>query len=178
MAAEWAVSEGTDGFVNCYNMALDDLSVLNLCDDQYSVLNWLCILIKNRIFDSNNEMIIEGKEYIIDKYSINYENYDVITGWRADDSYFSYARAFLSNTLSLEKLERAMRLGNLGIQHAIKSEKAFNMISFEKYDVARCDRYFASKKGREEKAFNDYKKMRSETKLSDETFIIDLIRRG
>lgn len=101
MAAEWAVTKNRDGFVNCYGFDTDELSILNLCAENYSVLNWLCILIENRIFDSNNEIVVTGKKYLLEHYSIDYTDYDVIRGWRADDSYFSYARAFLNNTISL-----------------------------------------------------------------------------
>lgn len=178
LAAEWAVSENRDGFVNCYDFDIDGLSVLNLCDEKYSILEWLCLLIQNRTFDSNNQMIIEGKKYISERYSINYEGYDVITGWRADDSYFSFARAFLSNTISLNQLERAMKLGDLGTQIAIVSEKAFNRLSFDKYNVAKNEIYYSSKKLREEGAVTDYRKMCSESTLPSETFILDLIRKG
>ncbi|MBR2627880.1 MAG: DUF3990 domain-containing protein, partial [Peptococcaceae bacterium] len=37
-------------------------------------------------------------------------------GYRADDSYFSFANAFLNNTLSLRQLEKAMMLGKHGEQ--------------------------------------------------------------
>ena len=40
----------------------------------------------------------------------------MIIGYRADDSYFSFANAFLNNTLSLEQLKEAMYLGKLGEQ--------------------------------------------------------------
>ena len=49
-------------------------------------------------------------------------------------TYFSFARAFISNSISVAQLERAMYLGELGMQYFIKSEKAFSklrMISFK-----------------------------------------------
>lgn len=63
--------------------------------------------------------------------SAPYENYDVIIGYRADDSYFSFASAFLNNTISLAQLERAMFLGKLGEQVVLKSERAFSQLHFE-----------------------------------------------
>lgn len=41
----------------------------------------------------------------------NYRSYDVIVGYRADDSYFSYAMDFAMSNLSLEGLSDAMFLG-------------------------------------------------------------------
>lgn len=178
LASEWAVSENRDGFVNCYDVDMSDLSVLDLCDEQYTVLNWMSILVSNRNFDSNSPMVIEGKNYLMKNYSVEYEKYDVIIGWRADDSYFSFARAFLNNTLSLEKLEQAMKLDNLGIQYAIKSEKAFSYIKYLKYEVARHNSFFQSKKQREINATEDFQKIRSAASVLNETYIIDLLRRG
>ena len=55
---------------------------------------------------------------------------DIVYGYRADDSYFSFARAFLNNTISIESLEQALFLGELGFQVAIKSKRAFDCIHF------------------------------------------------
>ena len=41
-------------------------------------------------------------------------NLVLFIGYRADDSYFSFANAFLNNTISLEQLRKAMYLGKLG----------------------------------------------------------------
>lgn len=47
---------------------------------------------------------------------LSHKSYDAIKGYQADDSYFSAASAFLNNTISLARLERAMVLGKLGEQ--------------------------------------------------------------
>lgn len=44
LAREWACLEGIDGYVNRYTINLDNLSVLNLRDPEYSILHWLTIL--------------------------------------------------------------------------------------------------------------------------------------
>ena len=44
----------------------------------------------------------------------------MVIGYRADDSYFSFARAFVNNEISLEQLSYAMRLGKLGELVCIK----------------------------------------------------------
>ena len=48
MAAEWAASTETGGFVNQYNLDEDDLRILDLLSGQYHILNWLAILLANR----------------------------------------------------------------------------------------------------------------------------------
>ena len=62
-----------------------------------------------------------AKQYLIDNFSVNVNAYDLITGYRADDSYFDYAESFLNNAISVEQLSQAMRLGKLGEQVVIKS---------------------------------------------------------
>ena len=52
----------------------------------------------------------------------DHKSYDITKGYRADDSYFSYARDFISNTLSLGDLKRAMMLWKLGEQIVHLSE--------------------------------------------------------
>ena len=48
---------------------------------------------------------------MLDTFLPEYEDKDIIIGYRADDSYFAFANAFLNNTLSLAQLEKAMNLG-------------------------------------------------------------------
>ena len=50
LAKEWACKDNKDGFVNEYNFNLDGLKTLNLLDGTYSSLNWIAILLENRIF--------------------------------------------------------------------------------------------------------------------------------
>lgn len=70
----------------------------------------------------------EAKTYLLEELLPNYDPYDLIVGYRADDSYFSFANAFLNNTLSLEQLRKAMFLGKLGEQVVLKSEKALAVV--------------------------------------------------
>lgn len=72
----------------------------------------------------------EGLRYLLDNCLIDISPYDVIRGYRADDSYFSFARQFVSGMISLRQLQRIMRLGDLGIQYALMSECAFSAIRF------------------------------------------------
>lgn len=60
--------------------------------------------------------------------------YDIIVGYRADNSYFSFAKNFV-NAISLPQLQEAMRLGRLGKQVVLKSERAFRQISFQKTEL-------------------------------------------
>ena len=73
-----------------------------------------------------------GREWLIEHFLPDTEGYDAIIGYRADDSYFSYAQSFLSNTISISTLKRAIMLGNLGKQFVLISEKAYENIKFIK----------------------------------------------
>ncbi len=130
LAKEWACEEGIDGYANRYELDADGLSVLDLSSGDYTVLNWLALLLKNRKVRLSTPLSVHGAQYLIDNFLPDYENYDLIVGYRADDSYFAYARMFVSNQISLAQLQRAMKLGKLGEQYVLKSQKAFDSITF------------------------------------------------
>ena len=98
-AKEWACAmPGQDGYANCYKLDSTDMKVLNLSEDRYHVLNWLAVLAMNRDFRASTPLGIEGKEYIIREFGVDLMPYDIIRGYRADDSYFAFARASVSYT--------------------------------------------------------------------------------
>ena len=93
LAKEWAVSSLKDGFSNRYRLDTEYLKVLNLNSSDYSILNWIAILVEHRLFSLKTPVARRAKQYLIDNFSINVNAYDVITGYRADDSYFDYAES-------------------------------------------------------------------------------------
>lgn len=97
---------------------------------------------KFRTFDLNNPISIQAKEYILKHFYIDVKLYDVIIGYRADDSYFSFAKDFINNTISVQQLAKAMNLGNLGIQIVLKSQKAFEKIKYITYEIADYRKYY------------------------------------
>ena len=117
----------------------------------------------------------QGREYLIQNFLPDFQNYDAIIGYRADDSYFSFARAFVSNTISLKQLGSAMRLGKLGEQFVLKSPKAFEVIKFIDYTVADNTVYYAKRKARDDEARTAYMK---ELEMDDINgiFMRDIIR--
>ncbi|HAM08229.1 MAG TPA: hypothetical protein DCP66_05465 [Collinsella sp.] len=82
--------------------------------------------------------------------------YDVIRGYRADDSYFSFARQFVSGMISLRQLQRIMCLGDLGIQYALMSERAFSMIRFCDWKRASGSEFYPKRFEREQNARRKY----------------------
>ena len=109
LAREWACAKNKSGYVNVYEFDLTGLKVLNLNDGQYHILNWLAILADNRTYWQRGSIAEEAKEYIKTHFLLDVSPYDVIIGYRADDSYFSFAQDFVAGVISLEKLSEARK---------------------------------------------------------------------
>lgn len=175
LAKEWAVDIGRDGYANIYEIDDSRLSVLNLNDEQYTILHWLAILLENRHFDSPSSLSHEAKEYILHNFSVDYKSYDVIIGYRADDSYFSFAQDFLNGTISYRQLNNAMHLGNLGQQFVLKSKKAFDLISFIGYENASFNEWYSRKENRDKAARRDYFDTEKNKRLRGDIYITQII---
>ena len=178
MALEWAAKENKDGFVNEYNLNLSNLKILNLLDEKYNILNWISILLKNRFFRLNDEIEMAAKEYIIQNFYIDTSKYDVVIGYRADDSYFSYAQSFISNTLPIRNLEKALKLGQLGTQIVLVSEKAFKQIKFIKSTPVDKNIYYPKFVSRDTKAREEYhNKIKNDKNFKNDIFVMDILRK-
>ena len=156
MAKEWGVSLDKNGYANCYELECDGLEILNLNDEKYCILHWLTILLENRTFDIPSALALEAKDYLTKNFSVDYEKYDAIIGYRADDSYFSFAQDFINGTISYRQLNRAMHLGKLGQQFVIKSKKAFDRIQYLGYELAESSEWYAKKMLRDRTARREY----------------------
>lgn len=175
LAKEWACSEGIDGYANRYEIDTDELKILNLSSPEYTILNWLALLMLHRKGRLSTALSVRGREYLIENFLPEFENYDAIVGYRADDSYFSFARSFVSNEISLKQLGYAMRLGKLGEQFVLKSKKAFDAIKFLDYTVADNSVYYFKRKARDDEARAAYNK-EIENEDLDGIFMRDIIR--
>ena len=156
LAREWACPTRKDGFANQYELDVTNLRVLYLNDKDYHILNWMAILLNNRIFSKRSPIARQASSYILDEFLPDIEGYDVIRGYRADDSYFSYAKDFLNNTISVTQLSRPMKLGELGEQVVLMSPKAFEQIRFIGYEIADGSLYNAKRMERDERAKRAY----------------------
>ena len=177
LAKEWACKNETDGFVNMYTLDMSDLKVLNLNSEEYTILNWIAILLQNRIFHLDNDISNMAREYIINNFSVDTDEYDVVIGYRADDSYFSFAESFVSNALPLRGLNKALYLGKLGEQVALVSSKAFERLSF--MDAVPIDGkiYYPKFQARDLSARKNYRNEVVHSKrLLDDVFVLDIIR--
>lgn len=156
LAREWSCNEGVDGFVNEYGLDPSGLKILNLSSGEYTILHWLALLMENRRFRVSTPVMRRGVQWLKDYFLIDISEYDLIIGYRADDSYFSFARAFISNEISLSQLNYAMRLGRLGEQYVLKTEQAFKQLVFKSAELADNTIYYARRKMRDDEARNAF----------------------
>lgn len=179
LAKEWACSNNeTNGYANQYEIDLSAYKVLDLREEKYSILNWMALLLKFRTFDVNTPISAQAKEYILENFYVNVEEYDVIIGYRADDSYFSFAKDFINNTISVEQLAEAMRLGELGIQIVLKSKRAFDTVKYISYELAEYKEYYVKRVSRDKKARETYLSGHRQNLVYDGLFVMDIIRKG
>ena len=151
LAKEWAVSEEHDGYANCYELDMDGLRILNL-NHEYSILTWLSILIQNRTLNLDTPLAAEVSRYLRDNFSVDTTMYDLIIGYRADDSYFSFAQDFLSGAISYQQLRKAMYLGELGEQIVLVSRRSFSVIRYIGSEKAFRSEWLVKKTERDRQA--------------------------
>jgi hypothetical protein len=110
--------------------------------------------------------LIQGNRFLWDRFLPDYKDFDVIIGYRADDSYFTFAKDFLLNIITLEQLSQAMRLGLLGTQVVLKSPRAFDAIEKEMSYIAPGTIYHPKRMARDRKAKEDYLRILEETPMT------------
>lgn len=176
LAKEWACARNRNGFVNQYNLDLLNMRILYLNSSEYSVLNWLAILAANRTYWQKGSIAEEAKKYLADNFLLDISGYDIIIGYRADDSYFSFAQDFVMGAISLQKLSEAMRLGKLGEQVVLKSEKAFEKINFLGYEAVAAVEYYTKKVTRDRDAQRESRKSKRTQTTIQELYILDIMR--
>ena len=175
LACEWACTDAGGGFANRYALDMSGLAVLNLGTGEYGILNWLALLVDNRRFAPKSAIEARGIACLRERYLPDVRKADIVIGYRADDSYFSFARSFLRNTISINQLSRAMRLGELGEQICLKSPAAFERLEFHGADPVDDGIWFPRRKARDEKARASFRELALEDDI-DGLYMRDIIR--
>lgn len=175
MAKEWGAAKGKDGFANQYTIDTDGLCILDLNSPGYCILHWLSVLLENRRFDITAPLAAQAREYILSAFHVEYAGADCITGYRADDSYFSFAQDFLNGTISYRQLKHSMHLGELGVQFVLKSEKAFSRIEFVDFKIAGHEEWYAKRMQRDKLARRDYFDQERSRVLPGDIFITQIL---
>ena len=172
LAGEWAVLRtGFDGYINKYELNLTNLNILDTNKIKTEYLT--AILMKNRDIEFA-EAFSDNKNLFIEKYDFDISGYDIITGIRANDRFYSYMRAFITGAITKEAVEKLTGLGDWGTQICLKSETAFKNIKFIEYTAALSEIYYNKALGRNEFAGDLYRRM-DRRLLREGSFITDLI---
>lgn len=173
MAGEWAtLNTGRDGYINEYELDTDGLNILYL--DKMDIKHWIAILMNNRKGNYEEELR-DIQDAFCEKYLLDISIYDIILGWRADDSYFMFVEDFALGLLSLENLRKAMKFGDLGLQICLKSERAFDRIKFINNHPASAELYYKSAKDRDSAARAAYRQLRKDSNAREGTLITNLL---
>lgn len=125
-AESWAALNGDPekSIVNIYDLDIDALEMADLHD--FGVLAWVAEVVANRGVNQEAAGIVGSR--LMSLYRPDLERYDLIKGYRADDSYTQVIEAFLTNQINVYEVERLFYKGSLGNQIFLKSEKAFKNI--------------------------------------------------
>ena len=179
-AMSWACRNDSLGIVNKYSFSdkvFSNLRVLDLTNkNKYSVLNWMAILMHFRVL---NTSFVKENQIVLDwlsKYYIDVDEYDVIIGFRADDSYFRFPVRFIANDLAFEDLEKVFVSGNLGVQYAFISKRAIDALKFEK--AIECHPSFLGHYySLIQKASEEFDILINQPRDPNKTYILDLMRK-
>lgn len=139
-ARSWAVLNGDaeKSIVNAYYLEVEELRVLDL--NEHGVLAWIAEVVSHRGTNQEAASIVGNR--LVEKYCPVDEEYDIIKGYRADDSYTQVVEAFLLNQINVYEVERLFYKGSLGNQIFLKSEKAFEHIKWiEAYSAEHREEY-------------------------------------
>jgi len=176
LAKEWACINRSGGYANAYIIEIPGLLILELIAPEYGILNWLAVLVNNRTFNISSQLAADAKEYLKENFLPDISMFDIIKGYRADDSYFAFATDFLSNAISLRQLSRAMYLGELGEQFMIKSTNAFNRLRYVGNEPVDGDVYFTKRSKRDRAAREQYlKHERKADRKLDDIYMINIL---
>jgi len=176
LAKEWACQKETDGFANMYEFDPSELTILNLNSGEYNILNWLALLAENRSYWENSAISEEAKSYLQEFFLLPLDDVDVVIGYRADDSYFTFAKQFVANGISVRQLKEAMKLGELGEQIVLISRKAFDKIKYLDAIPAEGSIYASRAMSRDHEARKRYRKETRKKRVADDIFMMDILR--
>ena len=180
MAREWACKgKEPPGFVNVYELSTKGLEILDLSSPDYTILNWMAVLLANRTFDLDTDIAIEIRDYLLANFMPPIMSSDIVIGYRADDSYFNYADSFVNNALSVGRLNEALHLGRLGTQVALRTEMAFERLAYLGAEEVPWEEYHPRYVSRDTDARTQWREVvRKSQRAADDMFAVDIIRRG
>lgn len=127
-ARSWAALNGRPdrSIVNIYQLDIQGLKILDLND--CGILAWIAEVLANRGAEQEATTVVADRLTV--QYRVDTSQYDIIKGYRADDSYTQVIEAFLLNQINIYEMERLFYKGSLGNQIFLKSRDAFQNIKW------------------------------------------------
>lgn len=173
LAKEHSVSLFDNGFLNNYEIDIDFLNVINLCDKPFSLMHWITLLLEHRFFDLENENI---KSRLFEKFHFDIKNFDVVIAYRADCSAFFIVEDFLNNKISYQQLKRTIKDYDLEKEVVLISERAIKEIKFLGCEQISSYEYFKMGRVRDDRLLKLYFKEKNNQRIKDNLFINDILK--
>ena len=175
LAKLWASKNKDGGYVITFDINIKSLDVLRIDNyDEKSILQWITLLLKNRFDYVDRIRYQEEIDWLVKHFDVAINRFDLIIGYRADDSYFSYSRGFVAGEISFETLSNALKIGKLGIQYVLISKKAFKSIKYvSHYFIGHNKDYEMFRK----KTLDEYHDLKSKEDTFNNTFMRDLVKK-
>lgn len=151
LALEWACGDGRDGFVSRYHLDPQGLVLADLSGEPYHLLQWAALVASNRVMGLACARDKERRDYLIETFLPDLESADLILGPRADDSTFSFLRAFLMNQISFGQLRDAMDALQPARQVCLRTPRALKAAHYLYYSAADSAFYYPKRRLRDAK---------------------------
>lgn len=176
-AAQWACCPASSGFVNKYELETENLNILDLYSEKYTILNWAALVMSARKYRISEASFERNLEYLTENFYVDPSEADIVKGPRADETYFFFARSFLRGKISVRQLKTLMNLGPMGEQIAVRSGEAFRRLAFCSFEGVDAVYAYSKKKTRNDGALANYY---AEIDLGDEggLYIGDILKKG
>lgn len=175
MAELWASQNPEGGYVLSFDIDLNHMRILKLADyDELSVLKWIALLAKHRFPYQSRLQYRDILDWLVSHFDSPINDYDIVIGYRADDSYFNYSVGFLAGDISLETLQKAMRLGKLGLQYVLISKASFGHLTYLGAEEVAFKTDYANFRAKTLSEYNEL--LRMEDRFTN-TFIGELMKK-
>ena len=174
-AKECAVTYKQNGYLNKYYLELDGLNVLDLTAKPNNLLNWMALVLSNRLFCLFSGLSLRGKEYLLNDYLPDIRGYDVIIGYAADNSAFTFIQEFLEGKTSYQQLKKSIREANLPKQIVIIDDIALDRLSFIGVESVSYQPYYRLKQIRDENLRAVYFKEKTKFNRKNDLYIDNFI---
>lgn len=161
LAKEWAISYKRNGYLNKYEINIEDLDVLDLTEEEDGLFKWIALLLLNRPISVD----LEIKENFLEQYKPDTFFVDVIIGYRGDSSFFSFLDDFLHSKIDQKTLQKIIKKSELGKEVVLVSQKAIDKLKFIGCETVAYQDCYRLKQIRDEKQRDIFNKNLSQKDL-------------